>query len=273
VNKSIKIDLEAYFKRIHYDGSCCPTLETLQAIHRQHTYNIAFENFNSFLKQPVPLNLESIQQKLIYEERGGYCFEQNLMLRSVLIALGFQVTGLVARVLWNFPEGTYSRRTHMLLQINIEEQFYIADVGFGCFTPTAPLLLKPNIEQATPHEPFRIVNGENCYVIQAKICSEWQSLYRFDLQEQHLPDYELCNRYVSTCPDSLFTTTLFAARPDSNCRYALRNNKFTIHSLGNYTQKRTLSTVSELRSVIKEIFRLNLDLLPNIDHAFQKVIL
>jgi arylamine N-acetyltransferase len=38
---------------------------------------IAFENLNSLLNQPVKLDLASLQQKLINEGRGGYCFEQN----------------------------------------------------------------------------------------------------------------------------------------------------------------------------------------------------
>ncbi len=93
------IDLDAYFQRIGYQGERLPTQQVLQAIHRQHAQTIAFENLNSFLKQPVHLDLASLQQKLIHEGRGGYCFEQNLLLRSVLVALGFQVTSLAARAL------------------------------------------------------------------------------------------------------------------------------------------------------------------------------
>lgn len=93
------IDLDAYFQRIGYQGERLPTLQVLQVIHYQHAQTIAFENLNSFLKQPVHLDLASLQQKLIHEGRGGYCFEQNLLLRSVLVALGFQVTSLAARVL------------------------------------------------------------------------------------------------------------------------------------------------------------------------------
>lgn len=77
--------------RICYKGDHTPTLGTLQGIHKQHTQTIAFENLNSFLKQPVPLDLKLLQQKLSREERGGYCFEQNLLLRSVLVGLGFSM--------------------------------------------------------------------------------------------------------------------------------------------------------------------------------------
>jgi N-hydroxyarylamine O-acetyltransferase len=100
------IDLDAYFQRIGYSGECSPTLEALQAIHQHHAEAIAFENLNSFLQQPVPLDLKSLQQKLIHEGRGGYCFEQNLLLGSILSALCFQVTNLAARDRSQFRYGT-----------------------------------------------------------------------------------------------------------------------------------------------------------------------
>ncbi len=38
-----------------------------------------------------------------YFRRGGYCFEQNLLLKTTLETLGFAVTGLAARVRWMAP--------------------------------------------------------------------------------------------------------------------------------------------------------------------------
>jgi len=180
-----------YFQRIGYQGDRSPTLQTLQEIHRCHTRAIAFENLNSFLQQPVHLDLASLQQKLIYEGRGGYCFEQNLLFRSVLLALGYRVTNLAARVLWNIPAGTIMPRSHMLLRVDIEGHPYIADVGFGGLTLTEPLRLIPDIEQPTSHEAFRFVESEQVYTMQVCINQEWKSLYYFDLHEQQIPDYEV----------------------------------------------------------------------------------
>jgi N-hydroxyarylamine O-acetyltransferase len=266
------IDLDAYFQRIGYIGDRTPTLKTLQSIHQHHAEAIAFENLNSFLKQPVPLDLKSLQQKLIHEGRGGYCFEQNLLFRSVLSAVGFQVTNLAARVLLNLPEGTITPRSHMLLQVDIDGEKYIADVGFGGLTLTAPLSLTPDIEQSTPHEPFRLIATDHAYIMQAYIGQAWKSLYRFDLQEQQLPDYQVSNWYVCTHPNSLFVTTLIAARPDTDCRYALRNNQLTTHYLDGRTDRRVLSTVTELRAALEDVFRLNLPAIANLECALQRLV-
>jgi N-hydroxyarylamine O-acetyltransferase len=101
------IDLDAYFQRIGYTGERTPTLATLQAIHLRHATAIPFENLTPLLHQPVRLDFASLQHKLVQSGRGGYCFEQNLLLLAVLRVLGFQVTGLAAR-------------GHMLLRVELE---------------------------------------------------------------------------------------------------------------------------------------------------------
>src|SRR5262249_4533777 len=124
-------DLSPYFERIGYTGPHTPTLETLRALHLHHAQAIPFENISPLSGLPVPLDLPSLQRKLLHEGRGGYCFEHNLLLSHVLQTLGFDVTGLGARVLWNAPEGMVRPRSHMVLRVKVGGEFYIADVGFG----------------------------------------------------------------------------------------------------------------------------------------------
>lgn len=266
------INLDAYFERIGYGGDAASTLETLQAIHLHHATTIAFENLTPLLKQPVRLDLKSLEKKLIHGRRGGYCFEQNLLLRSVLVALGFRVKNLAARVLWNLPEGTIAPRSHMLLQVEINEQPYLADVGFGGITQTAPLILTPDIEQQTPHEPFRLITTDQTYTLQAKLGQEWKSLYRFDLQEQYLPDYEVSNWYVSTHPNSRFVTGLMAARPDVDRRYSLLNNQLTIRHLNGRTERRILEDAIGFRTVLEKLFRLQLPMTSDLDCVLEQLI-
>ncbi|PSR18414.1 arylamine N-acetyltransferase [filamentous cyanobacterium CCP3] len=251
-------DLEAYFQRIGYDGERAPTLATLQGIHLRHPQAIAFENLSSFLGQPVELDLPSLVQKLVYGGRGGYCFEQNGLLRSVLTTLGFSVTGLGARVLWNLPPDTLTPRTHMVLRVEIEGQAYMADVGFGGLTLTAPLRLVPDLVQETSHEPFRLIQSEEFWILQAQIAGDWKPLYQFDLQAQHPCDYEVSNWHVSTHPNSLFVNNLIAARVERECRYGLRNTELATHFLAGTTEKRHITDAAELETVLTDIFKLKL---------------
>ena len=179
--------------------------------------------------------------------------------------------GLAARVLWNEPDAAITPRSHMLLCVELKEKPYIADVGFGILTPTGPLRLEPDIEQATPHEPFCLTQAGQEFVMQAKIRRDWKTLYRFDLQEQCLPDYEVSNWYVSTHPDSIFVTGLMAARPATDCRYALRNNEFAVHHLDGKTERRILTTIAEMRETLEQAFRITLPDVPELDVALARL--
>ncbi|MCC5940560.1 MAG: arylamine N-acetyltransferase [Balneolaceae bacterium] len=269
----ISINLDAYFERIGYRGEQKATPEVLQELHLLHPKAIAFENLNPFLGIPVNLDPESLQQKLVHDERGGYCFEHNLLFKHVLEALGFFVKGLVARILWNVPENRITPRGHMLLYIEVDGKEYAADVGFGGLGLTGPLLLETAGEQETPHEPYQLIRNGGEYTLQSFVKDEWKSLYRFNLDEHFREDYEVINWYLSNHPESHFVTGLIAARSDINPkrRYALRGNELSIHTLNEGTEKRILHTTYELKETLEQTFRIKLPDVPQLDEKFEEI--
>jgi len=255
-------DVEAYFQRIGYAGPRTATFETLAAIHRLHPQAIPFENLDTLLQRPIALNATAFEQKLLRGGRGGWCFEQNLLLAGVLTALGFRVTGYAARVMWRAPEGIRRARTHMLLGVEAGEpgaDVCIADVGFGGLTLTGPLRLIPDIEQATPHETFRLIQaGDAGFILQVLLRGEWQPIYSFDRQPQILQDYELGNWYLGNSPESPFLKNLMAARATPDRRYALLNNQLSTHHLRGESEQVTLTSVAELREVLADVLNIRL---------------
>lgn len=265
------LDLDAYFERIGYSGERSATLDALRAIHVRHTEAIPFENLNPLMRWPVRLDIDSIQQKTVRDGRGGYCFEQNLLLSHALTAIGFKAIGLAARVMWNMPEVPVPPRSHMLLRVDLNGRTYVADAGFGGLTLTGPLLLEPDTEQTTPHEPFRLIRSGEEFVVQAKIGGIWLALYRFNLQEQLLPDYEVTNWYLSNHPNSRFVTGLIAARTTPDRRYALNNNELAVRHLNGRTERRTLTSAAELRETLEGPLRLTLPKAPELDAALHRL--
>jgi N-hydroxyarylamine O-acetyltransferase len=259
------IDLDAYFRRIGFSGTAAPDRATLEAIHRLHPQAIAFENLDPLLGVPVRLDAAALQDKLVRSGRGGYCYEHNLLLMHVLKALGFDVRGLGARVLWRAAPGALTARAHMLLCVELDGRRHIVDVGFGGTTPTAPLCLELEGEQRTAHEPFRLVRAGDEFVLQAEIGQSWQSIYRFDLQEQFQVDYEIVSWYQCTSPNSYFTANLMAARPVPGRRYALRNNEFSVHQLDGRSERRVLRTAAELGDTLAGTFGLTLPSVAGLD--------
>jgi N-hydroxyarylamine O-acetyltransferase len=270
--KTTTFDLDAYLDRIGYAGSRFPTLDTLEEIHLRHAQTIPFENLNPLLRWPVRLDSRSLQQKLVRDGRGGYCFEHNLLLKEALTTLGFDVSGLAARVLWNAPDGAVTPRGHMLLLVDLDDKAYIADVGFGGMTLTSPLRLQPEIAQSTPHEPFRLIARRNDFTLQAGVAGAWKALYRFDLQEQHLVDYEVSNWYLSNHPDSPFVNGLIAARPDADRRSVVRNGELTVHHLHGQSERRRLTNAADLRSALETVFHVRVPDIPELHGALERLV-
>lgn len=267
----MSIDLDAYCRRIGYAGDRTPTLDTLRDLHLLHPQAMAFENLDPLLKRPVPLDLPALQRKLVHGGRGGYCYEHNLLFAAALRAMGFKVTELAARVLWNRPEGAVTPRVHMLLLVDIAGEDYVADVGFGGNTMTGPLLLRSPAAQPTPHEPFRLIEAGGEFVAQAMIKGAWAPLYRFDLVEQLLPDHEQGNWYMATHPSSRFVDGLMAGRPDAGRRYALLNNHLAVHRAGRDSEKQVLRTAAELRDALTDLFKLTLPQDGQLDRVLAKM--
>jgi N-hydroxyarylamine O-acetyltransferase len=244
-------DLDAYFARISYRGPIDASLDTLKALHRQHPQAIPFENMDPLLGIAVKLDLASLQDKIFARRRGGYCFEHNLILMHALKALGFEVSGLAARVLRGLPEDAITPRSHMLLRIELDGRTYIADVGFGGLTMTAPLLLEPGLEQQTPHETFRIIETSDHFRVQANVGGDWQTLHRFDMQPAHEVDYAVANYFVSTHPTSHFLSSVVAARALPDRRYALRNARLSTHHVGGRSEQREIATAAEFADILE----------------------
>lgn len=257
--------LSKYFTRIGYDRSPQPNLQTLREIHLLHVKNIPFENLNPLLKLPVPLDMESIINKMVYHRRGGYCFEQNLLFQHVLNTIGFETMVMPGRVLMGRTEKDYSAQTHMLVSIKIEGVEYISDVGFGSQSLTGPIALINPDAQSTPHEDYRITPRENYYLLEVRVSDEWRILYRFEHRPWHFIDYKVANWYTSTHPDSHFTQTLTVAIACDDCRHTLRDRVLKTHFLQGETITRDIQTHEELIQILDSVFNIEIpdDFEPN----------
>lgn len=253
------LDLDNYFERIGYTGPRAPTLEVLKAIHRLHPRAIPFENLNPLTRRAVKLDLESVERKLVDDRRGGYCFEQNALLANVLIELGFQVTPLIGRVLWGREPDAVPPRTHMVLRIDLDNEAWIADVGFGSVTLTSPVRLTPGLAQRTDLGIFRLADASHdaLYLeVQARD-QTWSRVYRFDLHPVEWIDYETSNWYTSTSPEAIFANNLIVCRVLDDTRLALLNDQLNERAAdGSIVREQRLASADELAACLHDRFGL-----------------
>ena len=205
------LDLDAYLARIgaHRQAG-------LTEVHRAHATSIPFENLDPRRGIPVSLEPEDLERKLVHQRRGGYCFEQNLLLKSALEALGAEVDMLLARVRVGAPPGSQRPRTHLVLRVRAEGGDWHADVGFGHGTLLEPIPFGPGEAHKQSGWHFRVVEKGRELVLQTMQGGEWSDLYGFMPEPVPLIDVETSNWFTSTYPRSPFVTGLIvsAQRPD-----------------------------------------------------------
>jgi N-hydroxyarylamine O-acetyltransferase len=160
----------------------------------------------------------------------------------------------------------------MLLRVDFGAEPYIADVGFGGLTLTGPLRLVTGVAQPTPYEPFRLIEQEGNFLLQAQVRDTWKPLYRFDLQQQLQVDYEVTSWYLANHPQSPLVTNLMAARPVPGRRYALFNTQLTVHDANGSTEQRTLASAAEIRAALQTHFGLRVPTDPGLDAAFARLL-
>lgn len=260
-------DLAAYLARIGYDGPVAPTRAALNALQLLHPQAIPFENLGPLSGNSPRLYLASLVEKLVHSPRGGYCFEQNHLFKAALEALGFAPVPLIGRVLLNGPEDAQTPRSHMLLRVACEGEDLICDVGFGGQVLTGPMRLVPDLEQETPHEPYKLERDGSLWSLRALVAGEWRLLYRFTLDPTWPVDYEVANHYVATHPDSHFVQRLGVARVLPQGRLTLRWRLLTEHRLGEPSKAQEIEGDAALRAVLAERFGISVS-----DETWQRVL-
>jgi N-hydroxyarylamine O-acetyltransferase len=264
------IDLTGYFERIGFSGSIAPTLETLSTLVELHAAAIPFENLSPLLGEPVRLERLNLQQKLVFDKRGGYCLEQNLLFHWALETLGYEnVDVLSARVIAG-ADNPDDPHTHILLSVPLGANTYIADVGFGGNSPTAPIRLRADTEQETPHGLYRVTGGDPEWRLEVKVGEEWRGLYVFETTARGPDDLQAINDRVSG--GGRFTENVYTARALKGKRLHLSNLTLRTHVVGGETETTTLSTAAEIRDTLSGLFGIALPPAEKLDPALTTLV-
>ena len=247
------LDLDAYLTRIGEGAPLAPGLEELVRLHRAHGAAIPFENLDILLGRPILLDVPALEAKLVRARRGGYCFEQNTLFQAALLALGFRVTALAARVRVGATE--IRPRTHMLLRVDLPEGAFLADVGFGGDGIVHPILLAEGRETWVGGNGHRLRREGDLWVLQGSTVGEWTDLYAFTLEPQYPVDFEMGSHFTSTYPRSPFVLNLVVQRSWPETRAVLRNRDLVVREGGASTTT-TVREAEHLLEVLANVFGL-----------------
>ena len=195
---------KAYLSRISCDNITLKTdLASLSHIQQQHLKTIPYENLDIMRGKPLSMKIDDIYEKIINNQRGGYCFELNGLYAWLLRSLGFKVRDCMGR--WLQGEEGIPMRRHRVLVVSCDDGDYLCDVGVGRAIPQKPIPMTLNkiIEQGKERyklesEPFL------GFVLYEWKHNEWQRMYSFTTEEQIDVDYVATSFWCENYPGSYF---------------------------------------------------------------------
>lgn len=197
--------ISAYLDRIGLEKRPETDLAGLNLLHRAHLYAVPFENLDIHLGRPLSLEPADLFSKIVEKRRGGFCYEQNLLLATVLRSMGLAVDLLQARV--RAPDGSLGPPfDHMTLRVHLPEGLVLADVGFGeSFHDPLPF---DGAWHQQPHGPFyRVITRDRSLRVERREGEEGEprDAYLFDARPRQPDEYLPMCTYHQTSPESVFT--------------------------------------------------------------------
>lgn len=246
-------DLKSYFARIGFDQEPRRDLETLTRLMRRQLFSIPFENLDVQAGKEISLIPEAIVDKLLHNNRGGYCYEVNGLFAMALSALGFEYQLIACRPMF-YP--VLRPRTHMALAVTIEQDIWLCDVGFGSHGIRAPLALSCTGEEVPQDDDWYRLEQPNDreYLLQAKVDGDWANQYSFDLWPQQWIDFAPANFLNNRHPDSIFVQKLLVVQHRPEGRSILFGDRLRTTIFG-VTEERTIP-VEEVDALLQDYFGL-----------------
>lgn len=233
-----------------------PDGDGLQTVHRAFLSHIAYDGITAQLGEHAPLDPEALLARTLSTGRGGYCFEINTSLLTLLEALGFTMErrqGIVgARDAFAQGEPT----NHLaLVATTADGDQYVCDAGWG----EGPLDPLPLTAAAT------VTAGPFTWTVEAEDDGAWwvgqhawgsSPGFRFGATPSPLTAFAPHHQRLAATPDSSFVKTLVIQQPADDHIVTLRAR--TLSRKGPDRDERTvLPDQDALATTLRDIFAID----------------
>lgn len=243
-------DVEAYLRRIDYDGPRVPDATTLRGLQRAHRQAVPYENVDIVQGRPIQLAEAALFDKIVVRRRGGFCHELNALFARLLQALGFSVMLLGAERV-TLPTGaTVPPLGHQMVLVQLEER-WLVDVGFGARGSRVPLRLDERSPQADGLNEYRLDDDGNLYTLSLRSGTDWQHLYDFPLTRRRPEDF--FRRCQEQQTDPYWSARLICTRTTPDGTVSLNGRRLIVTS-GARRQERDLASEAEVVAALREHF-------------------
>ncbi|MEV8595083.1 arylamine N-acetyltransferase [Streptomyces sp. NPDC052012] len=257
-------DLDAYLKRIGWEGERRADLATLRGVQTAHAWAIPFENLDPVRGVAPSLDLADLTAKLVHSRRGGYCYEHNTLFAAALETLGFRVTRLAARVVVGADRIESRPRTHMALLVDVpgDDRPHLADVGFGAIGALLePVSLVTGTEFHDMGRRHRLVQAPHTgplelWVLEAygACAGGWEAQYAFTVEPFEPADFEVINWHIATNPRSPFSHRVYVQSLTPDRHLLIDGTRLTETRADGTVTRREVTDGARIRRLLSEDF-------------------
>ncbi len=251
------MNVENILERIEYTGPREPTLEVLTALQHAYLYTVPFENLDIHSQVKIKLDTQKFYEKIVKNNRGGFCYESNALFSYLLNALGFNVSILAAKMtVRNINSPGYS---HMALKVKLDQD-YLVDVGNGQSVRDPMPIPGDVISRA---EGIRYKVGEysdNEYALFYRTEeTDWLPRFVFSTDARRLEEFAIMCHYHQTSPDSVFTKQRLVTLATPDGRLTLTDDCLTVTKNDNEITEPVESKV-QMEELLQKHFKLTVQL-------------
>ena len=256
-----KNKVNKYFQRLKLDRDIEKlTLdwELLKTLQYAHVTNIPYENIDILRNIPLNLDNDALFEKMIVNERGGYCFEINSLFNWLLNEIGFKTTNYMARYLRNEPGVPMRRHRVIIAESGDADGKIMCDAGIGDKAPRWPLILQYDAIQEQFGETYKFIQDDFYgWLLCDHHNGSWRPFFSFTEERQLDIDYVTPSFYCEKHPDSPFNKTNITAIKTSCGRKTISDMTFRVFT-GEDVSEITIKDDTELREILLKHFNIKI---------------
>jgi len=274
------MEVSTYLTRIGFEADPDTSLDCLSRLQAAHQHAVPYENLDVFLARKKLLEVGELYQKMVLDERGGWCCELNGLFCWLLKAIGFTVRQVSASYFMEDKQKFKEEFDHLALVVTISDLEYLVDVGWGqANQPLAPIRLSASCPHSQPSGDYRLQKDdagnmvlEHCRLGVMghhnlnlnKEGGDWYPVFRFSPEGRELAEFQTrCNEYETDPENSLATVPMAIVKKENGQKVGLLvGTRFTMiefrDGCGVRENQEALDD-EDLNRILKEVFKIRLE--------------
>ena len=218
--------------------------------------SVPFEALDVPLNRKIKLDLTSLYNKVVLNNRGGFCYELNYLFYSLLSEIGFDAMMVSSRICNKESYGPAF--DHMSIVVKLDK-YWLVDVGYGDLF-IEPLRLHTTGIQEDYFKKYRLepLNDTEFLLSESlKNKQDFVKRYIFHLEPRTIDEfYDQC-AYKQSSPDSYFVRNTICTMPTKYGRKTILNDMFKIRNKDEVRETK-ISSHTDLLKILKDEFNISM---------------